>query len=216
MPADKLHRRRFLLQRLLKAMPLQTGDIMVRMGNDKYYGLPFDTLVGLATKSQFSHASVVLVEQNEIWLVEVDENGTSKQRFLDWIDDVATNDLQVWRPNLAMLPAGAVERLTTSINRFLANDDDYALNFKPDAHHEYCTGSVQAIYEAAGLPALCQPLTALQVLGPLLYYSVFLPVNFMMKLVGASIPLDQGLVFVGNQKQGLLSSKFLFKVFEES
>lgn len=189
----------------------------MRMGRDTFYGFPFDWVVGIATKSIFSHASVALVEDGEIYLVEVDINGTSKIRFLDWIDSCATTDLEVWTPRLSCIGMGPHfrKRIEKSIRTFLAQDDDYDLQFKTEVGHAYCTQSVISIYADAGIPGLCEAKTVKQVLPAWSYYSLFLPGNAISKcLTGASMPLEQGLYFVGNEKWGLMSSEWLRKLFQ--
>lgn len=207
---QSLHNERFWLNTQLRSLPVKTGDIFFRLGHETYWGLPFSQLVATATQSKYSHASVALVDRDEIWLAEVNLGGTYQLRFLDWAD-FCFGGFEVWRPTYDF----NVERtLEIAVREFLAADMPYDLKFDYGSTRKvYCTKSVEMIWELADLPPLCKPMLAKDVMAWWAYQLLRLG-DPIARLAGASIPLNEKLWFVGNQNMGLMSSPNLTRVFK--
>jgi hypothetical protein len=204
-----LHAQRFDISNdYITNKSIRTGDIFFRQGNEVFWGLPFSKMVATITSSKYSHASVALVEGNEIYLVEVALDGTEKYRLIDWLDFCGEPFFEVWR-----LKENPGIELTKSIQDFLSEDGDYNLTFEPNSNKYYCTESIVEIFKRAGLPALCEGSLPKDLLPWWKYYLLFLPINFIMKkLFGASMPTTTPLICVGNDKIGIMSSKYIHQV----
>jgi len=206
---QSLHNERFWLNTQLRSLPVKTGDIFFRLGHETYCGLPFSQLVAAATQSKYSHASVALVDRDEIWLAEVNLTGTSQIRFVDWAD-FCYGDFEVWRPTYDF---DHVPALDLAFREFVNLDEDYDLKFDyKSTRRVYCTKSVEVIWELADLPPLCKPMLAKDVMAWWAYQLLRLG-DPIARLAGASIPLWEPLWFVGNEKMGLMSSPNLTRVY---
>jgi hypothetical protein len=212
--ASPLHAHRFEIEKdIIQNGRIKTGDILFRQGNERYLGLPFSSIVARITDSKYSHASIALVENDEVYLVEVALNGTEKYRLIDWLDYSAIDTFEVWRctyqPSLY-----TDEKLRRSILDFLQKDPEYDLTFSNSDQRFYCTESIVYIFQNAGMPKLCTGVTAKSLLPWWKYNLLFRPLNYIFgMMLGASIPPLTPLVCVGNHKIGLMSSPFLEQVY---
>lgn len=185
---------------------IQSGDIFVRLGNESFLGIPFSRLTAKFTESDWSHASIALREGKDVYLAEVNDRGTQKDRLIDWIDFCTSGSFAVYR-----LKDGTPEefaRLEQETTKFLADDPDYDFTFNSDENF-YCTESVCQIYRRAGIEGMAKPQPMKELIQKRTYYIV-LPFNWIIgKIWKKKIPMDIPLFIVGNAKKGILSSKRL-------
>lgn len=197
-----LHAKRFEILNDLKSIPVQTGDILYRQGDAKGpLHLPFSKLVAHLTKSKFSHASMIFIRDEVIYVLEVNDNGCMQYRFIDWLDDCMTENLIVSRLKNV---DGKLDRIQQQIDIILANDPDYDYHFT-DPDKFYCTESVNCIAEYVGLP-ICKPEYLNDIISwwqkPLFWIG-----NFFFKLfTGKGIPYDILFYYIGNEKRGMMAS----------
>jgi hypothetical protein len=188
----------------LKSIPLQTGDILYRFSDAKGpFNLPFGTLVARFTKSVYSHAAIVLMEKNEIYVLEVNDQGTLKYRMLDWLDACATKEFSIYR--LKDIDEVSIYKLEVEIRNILETDPSYDFSFS-DPDKLYCTESVALIYERAGVK-LVEPQYIKEVVNSFQYLVLAIGNWIISTFSDCKLPLDQKCYFVGNEKQGLMSSK---------
>lgn len=203
-----LHRVRHLINRQLQDLPVLTGDIFVRLGDSRFCGIPFEKLVARATHSEFSHASVAIRLCGEVFLLEVNEWGTLLLRCVDWLDYVAVENFAVYRYPLT---GEQRERLRQEILACAQDDADYDFTFS-DPWKFYCTESVAHVYARIGLE-LGRPRLIRDVL-PKWAYALLVPLNGLVSLLtSAGLPLQQPLHFVGNSREGILSTPRLREIY---
>src|SRR3990167_8251450 len=197
-----LHDVRFKITKDLKDLPVETGDIIFRLGNESYYGLPFSRLVAHLTKSKYSHASLIFLEGDDIYCLEINEQATKQYRMLDWLDFSHKNGITVYR--IPKLSNEDRDRIYDECKKFLELDLDYAFDFhNPD--QTYCTKGCVTVLKNAGFD-IFQCYTPKEILKPHSYI-FFLVINFIFgKLFGACVPLKQPSYIVGNCEKGMLSS----------
>lgn len=205
-----LHKNRKEITEQLMSLPLKTGDIFYRASNAKGpLGLPFSRIISFATNSPYSHAAIALVESDELYVMEVNDQGTLKLRLIDWLDTCYTPEFSIYRYN------GINEKLekeiAIEINKFLQQDPDYDFNFADDSKY-YCTESVVQIYRNLGIQII-EPAFIRDCLNKF-GFSLFKFGNFCFKcFFNISMPLDKPLYYVGNEKNGMMSSKITGCVF---
>lgn len=205
-----LHDVRFDILEELKKLPVQTGDIVFRLGNECYCGLPFSRLVAHLTKSKFSHASLMFLEGDDIYCLEINEKGTQQYRMLDWVDFSHKNGIAVYRiPNLSEEDR---ERIYDECKKFLELDLDYAFDFH-NPNQTYCTKGCVTVLKNAGFD-IFTPCTPKEVLKPHTFI-FFLVINFIFgKLFGACVPIKHPSYIVGNCEIGMLASDKIEKIYE--
>ena len=206
-----LYDRRFEILRQLNDVKLRSGDILYRASDAKGpLGLPFTKLVSKLTKSPFSHAAIVLVENGQYNVLEVNDQGTLKHRMLDWLDTCYKESLAIYR--LKDLTHKAEFKLKTEIVKFLEKDPDYDLNFS-DPDKFYCTESIIEIYKNALDIKLIEGQTIWQTVNVFQYVLLWIG-SYVSSFFGASLPFGQKMYFPGNEKQGMIASPYTYKVFE--
>ncbi len=190
-------------------IPIKTGDIFFRSGWAKFYGIPFSFIVSLFTQSKYSHASICLIEKGEVKMVEIDENGVRKSDLEDWLSYNSIKNFVVYR--MKDCPDNFNEKITIAILNFLDKDPEYDYSFN-DKNKFYCTESVVHIYQECGYEIFEGHY--LKELMPNWIYSIFMFFNKMVgKLTKASLPNDVKGYFVGNEKRGMIASKFIHKIY---
>lgn len=206
-----LHDHRFEILKDLMAIPIQTGDIIYRHGDARGpLNLPFSKLVSRLTKSRFSHASMIIMQHGEPFVLEVGENGTMQFRLIDWVDDTVTDELMVSRLN--DLTPEILFKIEEEIKTILKNDPDYDYTFT-DPDKFYCTESVNFIAERVGRP-ICKP-ELIKDIVPKRVWPIFKVINFFFKIVARkSIPFDIPFYYVGNKERGMMSSKALTIIYD--
>ncbi len=187
---------------------MKTGDIFFRLGRQTFMGIPFEKLVAYTTRSEYSHASVALVRNGEVYMLEINDMGTMLIRLVDWLDYCAVKKFGIYRLPLTPEQTAAVE---ASIDRFVEADPDYDFTFSDDSKF-YCTESVAYVYEDAGIP-LAPPKLIKAFVKPW-GYAIFWPINWVLqKLTGTGLSTSKPLHFVGNSNQGLMSTPGLSVVY---
>jgi len=200
--AGPLHETRHEIVANLKQMGIKTGDIFCRLGQSGFLGIPFEKLVAKLTKSEYSHASVAFVKDDEIYMLEINDMGTLIIRLIDWIDYCATNNFSIYRLPLNQIQEFSIEN---AIQEFANNDPDYDFSFSEDVVKFYCTKSVACIYKQAEIP-LAEPVLLKSILSIYSYW-IIAPINYLIsKLAGVGLPLNGKVYFVGNKQQGILST----------
>jgi hypothetical protein len=180
---------------------IKTGDIFYRHTNVIVFGfIPFSRLVAYFTNSIHSHASVALVENKEVYILEVNELGTIQMRLIDWIDYCWGEEILVCR--IKGLDEG---KIGEEIKKFLVEDPDYDFLFSDSAKY-YCTEAVNYIYEKVGIK-LMEPIPIRDMTPWWFYYLVFSPINlFLRVLFKAGFDPKNKYYFVGNKEKGMLAN----------
>jgi len=198
-----LHQRRFEIVEQLKYLPIKTGDIFYRASNAKGpLGLPFSKIVARLTKSRYSHAAMALVEDEDVYVLEINDRGTLKYRLIDWIDTCYTGELSVYR--LKNLTEEIMDDIEVEIRKILRKDSDYDFTFSDDKKY-YCTEVVAAIYDKIGIK-LVEPERIKDVLSKWKYFVLSVGNLFISMISDCRLPLEKKLYYIGNENQGLMSS----------
>lgn len=190
---------------------VETGDIFFRASNAKGpFGLPFSKIVTLLTKSKYSHASIIIKLHNEPFLLEINEQGTQLTRIVDWLDWCWTGEFEVFR--YKNVNEEIQRQLYNEIYNFLMQDPEYDFTFS-DKSKFYCTESVAQIYLNIGI-TLFNPLT-IQESVPYWVYLILRAGSWIFdKLTSCSLPFDQKMYFVGNEKKGMIGSNEIVRIFK--
>jgi len=197
-----LYNRRFEIVNTIKR-DMRSGDILYRYSDAKGpLGLPFTRIVSNITKSEYSHAAILFVENGEPHVLEINDQGTLRYRLLDWIDTCYGETFSIYR--LKDLDDQKEASLLQEIYKILNDDPDYDFTFSDDKKY-YCTESVAVIYKNAlgvDLPSYFIK----EVVPTWLYYVLRVGV-FLFSFFGTSLPFDRKMYFVGNEQQGMMSSQ---------
>lgn len=205
-----LHEKRYEIEELLKKTGLQTGDILYRASNAiGPLGIPFSKLVARLTHSEYSHAAIVQVVNNEYFVLEINDQGTLFYRMIDWLDTCYTASFAVYR--LKEIDAGLRGKINKQIEKILMDDPDYDFSFS-DPNKFYCTESVAYIYQQVGIQ-LVEPQKIKDVVNPAIYWILRIGSFFIGLFSEASLPFTEKLYFVGNEKHGLMSSDKTQRIF---
>ena len=198
-----LHQRRFEIVEQLKYLPIKTGDIFYRASNAKGpLGLPFSRIVARLTKSRYSHAAMALVEDEDVYVLEINDRGTLKYRLIDWIDTCYTGELSVYR--LKSLTEEIKDDIEVEMRKVLNRDPDYDFTFSDDKKY-YCTEVVASIYNKIGIE-LVEPERIKDVLSKWKYFLLSVGNLIISSISDCKLPLDNKLYYIGNENQGLMSS----------
>jgi hypothetical protein len=211
--APPLHQDRHRIANKLRSLPLRTGDVFYRASNAKGpFGIPFSRIVAWLSRSRLSHAAICLMENGYPYLVEINENGTTKLRLVDWLDTCYTNEFIVQRHR--NLNGAMLAKFRKQIYSLLYHDPDYDFTFSdPDAY--YCTESVARVYERVDL-AVFEPRTVRQLVKGWKFWLLAAGSWLVSRFRSASIPLDVPLHLVGNDTEGMLSSSAMQVIYHHS
>ncbi len=205
-----LHNDRMSITEFLSKIPVQTGDILYRFSDAKGpLNLPFGKMVARLTNSPYSHAAIVLMESDGIYVLEVNDQGTLKYRMIDWLDACATAEFSIYR--LKEIDDILRSKIEFEIRRILREDPEYDFTFC-DPNKLYCTESVATIYERVGVK-LIEPQLIKDVVPKVRYWLLAIGNWIVSKFTKCSMPLQEKCYFVGNEKQGLMSSEKTKLVF---
>lgn len=92
-----LYNKRFAIVETIKR-DMRSGDILYRYSDAKGpLGLPFTRIVANVTKSEYSHAAILFIENGEPHVLEINDQGTLRYRLLDWIDTCYGDNFSVYR-----------------------------------------------------------------------------------------------------------------------
>lgn len=197
-----LYNKRFAIVDTIKR-DMRSGDILYRYSDAKGpLGLPFTRIVSNITKSEYSHAAIMFVDNGQPYVLEINDQGTLRYRLLDWIDTCYGDNFSVYR--LKDLDDQKESALLNEIHKMLEEDADYDFTFSNDNKY-YCTESIAKIYkEALGVEF---PSYFIKEIMPTLNYYVLRVGVFFFSFLGTSLPFDRKMYFVGNEQQGMMSSK---------
>lgn len=200
-----LYQKRFEIMEKIGNLKLKSGDILYRYSDAKGpLNIPFTKLVSNITKSEYSHSAIIVVENDEVNVMEVNDQGTLKFRLLDWIDTCYDNNFSIYR--LKNITDVQEQLLKNEINNMLKKDCDYDFTFS-DNNKFYCTESVIYIYNKSLNIQLDEGYYLKELLNPFQY--VILKIgSFLFSIFGTSLPFDKKLYFVGNEDKGMISSKY--------
>lgn len=207
-----LHKTRKEIVKKLKDLPVRTGDIIFRLDNFKFLGIPFSKLVAKATNSLYDHATIVSVEHGEIYLAEMSDMGSVKYTMQDWLDFSSIEQFEIYR--VKNLTDEQLFDLKQVIKNFLDEDPDYDFSFGKNPNYYYCTEAVHKMYELIGIN-LANPLYLDDIVkNSFSYYLIAIISKIVFPFTGKGIPTDVPLHIVGNEKFGLMSSKLIELVYK--
>lgn len=205
-----LHDSRREIDQILRKLPLKTGDILYRASNAKGpLGLPFSRLVSAITNSPYSHAAIVLMEENEPTILEVNDQGTLKLRLIDWLDTCYTEEFSVYR--LREIDDDLRDKIAHEIHKIFSDDPDYDFTFS-DPNKFYCTEAVSYIYAKVGMP-LVEPETIKEVARPAVYWILKTGSWLFSLFSDTALNFDQKMYYVGNTEKGMMSSIKTYEVY---
>ena len=206
-----LYEQRKKILEYIKRIPLKTGDIVFNASDIKGpFSLPFARWVQRFTNSPYSHATTMLVENDEYYAIDVTDHGTRKIRLLDWFDDWDSYKFCIYR----LKTYGSIDELNfkDAISRFLEEDPDYDYNFS-DPNKYYCTEGVKRIYNECGYD-LGGAYLLKDILPKWFYYLVLTGNYFFKWFSNSSLPKDKPITIVGNPQKGMMASSYIERVFE--
>lgn len=205
-----LYNQRKDLVEILENIPLETGDIVFNAANvTGPLGIPFSKLIQYFTNSTYSHATMILVENEETYAIDVSDHGTRKLRLLDWFDDWYMDDFCVYRP--VNKTEDFKSKITKAIIDFLKDDPSYDFNFN-DPKAFYCTESVKYMYSKCGID-LGGAYTIKEILPTWFYYIVVLGSKITKIFSNSSLPSDVPITIVGNKEKGMAASPLIEEIF---
>ena len=206
-----LYERRKEITSRLKDLPLKSGDIVFNAADVAGpFGIPFSKLIQKFTQSPYSHATIVLVENDETYAIDVSDWGTRKLRIVDWFDNWYESEFCVYRLKDSKTENEKI--FSDQIKLFLEEDPSYDFNFN-DSSKFYCTESVKTIYKKCGFDLNGSYL--LKDIVPTWFYYIIRFGNFFTSMfTGSSLPLDVPITIVGNTNKGMMASNCLTKIFE--
>lgn len=209
-----LYKDRFGIINHLKTIGLKSGDILYRYSDAKGpLNLPFCRIVTRLTKSEYSHAAILFMENNEPHVLEINDQGTLRYRLLDWMDTCVEGAFSIYRLN--DLDDTKEAALLKEIYLVLETDPDYDFTFS-DPNKFYCTESVVEIYRNS-LGVELDPGYLIKDVVPNWTYILLRIGVGLFSFFGTSLPFDQKLYFVGNEQRGMMSSpltKLIIKITE--
>jgi len=198
-----LYNRRFAIVDTIKR-DMRSGDILYRYSDAKGpLNLPFTKIVSNITKSEYSHAAILFVENEEPHVLEINDQGTLRYRLLDWIDTCYGDNFSVYR--LKDLDDEKEAKLHDVIQKILEEDPDYDFTFS-DPDKFYCTESVIVIYEKA-LSVKLDIGYYIKELVPWWSYILLRAGSYLFSFFGTSLPFNQRMFFVGNEQRGMMASE---------
>lgn len=160
-------------------------------------------MVATLSRSKYSHASIVLIEDGEKHVVEVDDTGTRKMYFEKWLRLCTGNYYAIYRAKDV-----EIDLVVPHIFDFIEEDPDYDFTFSSDNKY-YCTESVAEIYKRAGYD-LFEPKTVKEVIP--WFWWLFNPINSLVGLLTGKSVSNLPLYFIGNENHGMMSSDKIYKV----
>ena len=206
-----LYSKRKLIMEQLRSIPLETGDVFYNGSNIRGpLGIPFGGLVQYFTNSIYSHATIVLVENEEYYAIDVSDYGCRKLRMIDWFDNWYVEDFVVVR--LKEKKAEDEDNFKRSIYKFLEEDPSYDFTFNTKENY-YCTESVKRMYGECGYDLggayLVKDIVSWW------FYPILRVGSLITKIVSnSSLPTDVPITIVGNETKGMLSSYLTKKLIQ--
>ena len=204
-----LYEKRKNIVNFLKSLPVHTGDIVFNAADvPGPFNIPFSKLIQRFTNSTYSHATVLLVENDEIYAIDVSDWGTRKLRLIDWFDNWYMEDFCIYR--LRNKSHDDDLCLTNHIYAFLDLDPSYDFNFN-DPSKFYCTESVKTIYKECGYDLGGAYL--LKDIVPNWFYPFVYIGNYITSFFSkASLPTNLPISIVGNHEKGMMASPLIQRI----
>ncbi len=192
--------RGYTQKKLLEA-GVKPGDIICRLGNAYFYGFfHLSRLIAKITHSDYSHAAMVLdITDKDILLADVDFNGLRREFFVDWCDDVRSDNISVLR---FTGESDVIDRAVENCRLLVREDPYYECEFD-DQRRFACVEFICWCYMRAGV-MLIRDTPIRDLPGCTWAY------RMLMRMEGINI--DQSVWCVGNDKVGLFSSSLLREV----
>lgn len=206
-----LYEKRKQIVAKLQEVQLLTGDIVYSASSVRGpFGIPFGKWIQKFTNSPYSHATLIQVENNEYYAIDVSDWGTRKLRVVDWFDNWGATDFCICRLKDRSDADGLC--LDYQIKRFLDMDPNYDFNFV-DPHAFYCTEAVKLMYANCGFDLGGAFLVKDMV--PWWFYRMILVGNVFTKLfANSSLPTNIPISVVGNFNRGMLASNLTKVIYE--
>lgn len=204
-----LYKTRFQIVREISPL-IQDGDILFRLGGEKFLFFSFSKLVAKMTNSEWSHASIAIVKDDGVYILEVNDRGTLEHKLIDWFDYCTSGHFAIYR--VKSLTDKQRDLIRKEYEEFLSKDPDYDFTFN-DPDKFYCTESVVEIYNNCGIEII-KPDLMKNLISPYYYYIV-MPINWIVsQFTDKCLPIDTPAYVVGNSKTGMLSSDKLQLVYK--
>lgn len=199
------------LSELMTQIPIETGDIFFRASRIMRGFIPFGKIVMWLTNSNYSHAAIAIIENETLYLVEANDSGCIKTDFKTWLGTCKTEDFAIYRK--LERDYGFTTRVILATTEFLQLNTSYDFSFGDDTKF-YCTETIEWIYDKLGV-TLDSGTTIKEMYSLITLNLLIRPLLFIYYLVtGYKISVDKKMYFVGNKKQGLMSSKLLGQVYK--
>jgi hypothetical protein len=179
---------------------IRTGDVLYRKSDTlgPFY-IPVNRLVAIFTKSAYSHASIAVKENGFTNVVEICGSGVKKVPLEKWECCCVGQVYSVYR----FKDGANKEAFAKEVARLIKE-------FAPD--NAYCTEAVVKMYEKAGHKDVFVPMRIRDVV-PFWVLCIIRPINAVIRMfTGKGLNFYEPLYFVGNEKQGMMSSIKMFKV----
>ena len=183
----------------------QPGDIIFRLSTVSLLGglLDFSKEVSIATRSDFSHAVLVLeANPDGVLLVDVVESGISRRFLIDWYMDPSKNVVvKRLKPEYQYL----VPKLLKEVRELIEQDCLYDDKFIRGDNKFYCTELVDHCFRKIG-----HPLAERVKIKDFPESKIFLRIGCLL----GGIKMNKGLAIAGNDEIGLFSSPMLEMVVD--
>lgn len=206
-----LYQKRKMIMEELRNMPLETGDIFYNGSNVRGpLGIPFGKLVQYFTDSIYSHATMVLIENDEYYAIDVSDYGCRKLRMIDWFDNWYVEDFMVVR--LKEKKEDDDYNFQCAIYKFLDEDPSYDFTFTGKDSY-YCTESVKRMYGECGYD-LGGSFLVKDIVSKW-FYPILQFGSLITKITSnSSLPTNVPITIVGNETKGMLSSPLTKKIIK--
>lgn len=190
---------------------LRPGDIVCRRGNAVKFGFNFSNYISNVTESKYSHCGMVSFSY---WIYDMDEAGLRQLPFSEFMKESSDGNIVVLRLKKEY-DDGEVRTnaLLYVWNQFWASKKfDY--NFSLTTERFYCAELITKSYAESRIllsaPVKIGDLPAIENF-PL---STFVVQTGLQLLSGHNLPYERGVYIIGNDRIGLLSSRYLYRVYE--
>jgi hypothetical protein len=185
---------------------LKDGDIVFRLGDARILAgwFPMSRFLANVSGSQFSHTGIVERVNGDAWVYDMTNYGPRFQPFSVWmLDNVGAFGVKRPKPQYASYIPKALEYCKNVYLRKVPFDYDLGT----DDSALYCLELTEKAYRANGLP-LAEPVK----LGDMENIGRY-PITVMGFLKFTPLTLDLPVIFPGNSRHGIWSSRNLATVY---
>ncbi len=207
-----LHKDRFKIAIKLEFL-LKSGDLLFR-ASDAHgpLGIPFSRLVSYVTKCPYSHVAIgIRNKYNEVEILEINDEGTTIYRPIDWLDSCYTNKLKIMRLNSNLMTDEVKIQLNNEIDRLSSEDEDYDFTFSSPSKL-YCTESAVELYRRCNI--LISPPRYLKEIVNLPIYCIIRFGGWFLSLFGKTVELPVDIPLW--TPIDLLQSKHFYCIYENT